>query len=76
VYTFSIFSGAMYSPCASLKMFFFLQDTRKQPPGLRVWGLGQGLGRQLEGVRLPAGHTQATASKQPCSKQLTGTPNA
>lgn len=23
-YTFSIFSGAMYSPCANLKMFFFL----------------------------------------------------
>jgi len=24
-YTFSIFSGAMYSPCANLKIFFFLQ---------------------------------------------------
>lgn len=29
-YTFSIFSGAMYSPCDNLKMFFFLSSEKQQ----------------------------------------------
>lgn len=34
--TFSIFSAATYSPCASLKMFFFRSMITSRPSGVHI----------------------------------------
>ena len=51
---FSIFSGAMYSPCASLKMCFFLSMIFKVPFCLGVWRGGVGCEQVPGSVSLPA----------------------